>query len=77
MILIALGASLSSRAGGPADTLRAAVSSFGARGITVESQSGFYLSPAWPDPTDPAFVNAVVAREDRVGACAELLRCAA
>src|SRR5258705_3596227 len=73
MILIALGANLPSRAGGPADTLRAAIASLGARGITVESQSGFYLSPAWPDPTDPAFVNAVV-RVKTALTPAELLR---
>jgi 2-amino-4-hydroxy-6-hydroxymethyldihydropteridine diphosphokinase len=73
MILIALGANLPSRAGGPSDTLRAAIASLGARGITVESQSGFYLSPAWPDPTDPAFVNAVV-RVKTALAPAELLR---
>jgi len=59
MILIALGANLSSRAGGPADTLLAALTSLGARGITVERQSGFYESPAWPDPSDPPFINAV------------------
>ena len=59
MILIALGANLPSRAGGPADTLRAALTSLGVRGITVERQSGFYESPAWPDPSDPPFVNAV------------------
>jgi len=60
MILIALGANLPSRVGAPADTLHAAIASLGAAGITVESQSGFYRSPAWPDPTAPAFVNAVV-----------------
>jgi 2-amino-4-hydroxy-6-hydroxymethyldihydropteridine diphosphokinase len=59
MILIALGANLPSRAGGPADTLLAALTSLGARGITVERQSGFYESPAWPDPSDPPFINAV------------------
>jgi len=60
MILIALGANLPSRAGGPKDTLRAAVSSLEARGVTVESQSGFYRSPAWPNTSDPPFVNAVI-----------------
>ena len=59
MILIALGANLPSAAGTPRDTLRAALASLGARGITVERLSGFYLSDAWPDPTDPPFVNAV------------------
>lgn len=60
MILIALGANLPSAKGTPTDTLRAALASLGARGITVERQSGFYLSDAWPDPSDPPFVNAVV-----------------
>lgn len=59
MILIALGANLPSAKGAPKDTLRAALASFGARGITVERRSGFYRSEAWPDPTDPPFINAV------------------
>ena len=59
MILIALGANLPSAAGSPEETLRAALASLGARGITVERQSGFYVSEAWPNPADPPFVNAV------------------
>jgi 2-amino-4-hydroxy-6-hydroxymethyldihydropteridine diphosphokinase len=59
MILIALGANLPSVAGSPEETLRAALASLAARGITVERHSGFYLSEAWPDPADPPFVNAV------------------
>ena len=65
MILIALGANLPSLAGPPAATLDAALRELAGRGITVEKQSGFYRSPAWPDPSDPAFVNAVaVVRTD-------------
>jgi 2-amino-4-hydroxy-6-hydroxymethyldihydropteridine diphosphokinase len=59
MILIALGANLPSAKGTPNDTLRAALALLGARGITVERQSGFYRSEAWPDPSDPPFINAV------------------
>jgi 2-amino-4-hydroxy-6-hydroxymethyldihydropteridine diphosphokinase len=59
MILIALGANLPSAKGTPKETLRAALASLGARGITVERQSGFYVSDAWPNPSDPPFVNAV------------------
>jgi 2-amino-4-hydroxy-6-hydroxymethyldihydropteridine diphosphokinase len=59
MILIALGANLASSAGKPADTIRAALHTFEQRGIGVETVSNFYASPAWPDPNDPAFVNAV------------------
>jgi 2-amino-4-hydroxy-6-hydroxymethyldihydropteridine diphosphokinase len=59
MILIALGANIPSSAGSPEDTLRAALAWLDARGITVERRSGFYSSDAWPDPSDPPFVNAV------------------
>ena len=61
MILIALGANLTSRAGAPRETLKSALSELAARGITIERQSGFYRTPAWPDPSDPPFVNAVAA----------------
>lgn len=59
MILIALGANLPSPAGTPTETLRQALFRLAQRGITIETQSGFYKSAAWPDPSDPAFVNAV------------------
>lgn len=59
MILIALGANLPSAKGTPMETIRAALASLGARAITVERQSGFYQSEAWPNPSDPPFVNAV------------------
>lgn len=72
MILIALGANLPSTAGTPKDTLRAALASLGARGITVEKRSGFYVSEAWPNPADPPFVNAV-ASVDTTLSPAELL----
>jgi len=61
VILIALGANLSSSAGTPADTLVSALRALDTRNITVERQSGFYRSAAWPNPTDPPFVNAVAA----------------
>ena len=59
MILIALGANLPSSAGKPADTIRAALRALETRGVTVEAVSDFYKSEAWPDPSDPPFVNAV------------------
>ncbi len=61
MILIALGANLPSSAGKPADTLSVALAGFPSRSITIEKRSGFYRSSAWPDPSDPPFVNAVAA----------------
>jgi 2-amino-4-hydroxy-6-hydroxymethyldihydropteridine diphosphokinase len=59
VILIALGANVPSPAGQPAETLPAALRELAQRGITVERQSGFYRNPAWPDPRDPPFINAV------------------
>lgn len=59
MILIGLGANLSSSVGAPDATLRAALAELASRGIGIESISPFYRSPAWPDRRDPAFVNAV------------------
>jgi 2-amino-4-hydroxy-6-hydroxymethyldihydropteridine diphosphokinase len=59
MILIALGANLPSTAGQPAETLRAALAALGTHGVDVRAVSKFYATPAWPDPNDPPFVNAV------------------
>jgi 2-amino-4-hydroxy-6-hydroxymethyldihydropteridine diphosphokinase len=59
MILIALGANLPSRAGPPDETLRAALMELGGSEIEVARISPFYRSPAWPEPRDPAYANAV------------------
>jgi 2-amino-4-hydroxy-6-hydroxymethyldihydropteridine diphosphokinase len=60
MILIALGSNLPSKAGGPRETLRAALDALAVQGISVSKVSPFYETPAWPDPNDPRYVNAVV-----------------
>lgn len=59
MVLIALGSNLASHAGDPAATLRAALAHLAASGIKMTAVSRFFRTPAWPDPRDPAFVNAV------------------
>jgi 2-amino-4-hydroxy-6-hydroxymethyldihydropteridine diphosphokinase len=59
VILIALGANLPSSAGAPAATLRAALSHLEERGVKILSVSSFYETPAWPNPAQPPFVNAV------------------
>ena len=59
MILLGLGANLPSHAGAPAATLHAALRELARNGITPVATSSFYVSPAWPDPLDPPFVNAV------------------
>jgi 2-amino-4-hydroxy-6-hydroxymethyldihydropteridine diphosphokinase len=59
MIYIALGANLPSPVGPPEATLRHVLALLPKRGIAVNAVSPFYRSPAWPNGTDPAFVNAV------------------
>ena len=59
MILISLGANLASSVGEPAETLRAALTELGKRDVKVAGTSFFYRTPAWPDPSDPPFTNAV------------------
>ena len=61
MILIALGSNLESQAGPPAATLTRALARLEQLGVKILSVSSFYETPAWPDPSDPAFVNAVAA----------------
>jgi 2-amino-4-hydroxy-6-hydroxymethyldihydropteridine diphosphokinase len=57
-ILIALGANMPSRAGLPAETLRAALAALGQRGVTIRKVSSFHQTVAWPDSGDPPFTNA-------------------
>jgi 2-amino-4-hydroxy-6-hydroxymethyldihydropteridine diphosphokinase len=59
MILIALGGNLPSHAGTPSQTLDAALESLAQNGVNIVSVSSYYVTPAWPDPADPSFVNAV------------------
>ena len=63
MKLIALGANLPSAAGPPAVTLDRALARLEALGVKILRRSSFYETPAWPDPSDPPFVNAVAAVE--------------
>ena len=63
MILLALGANLPGPAGSPADALRAALARLEERGVKIHSVSSFYETPAWPDPEQPAYINAVAAVE--------------
>lgn len=57
-ILIALGANLSSRAGAPAQTLKAALADLEQAGVTFVKVSAFIETAAWPDPSEPPFINA-------------------
>jgi 2-amino-4-hydroxy-6-hydroxymethyldihydropteridine diphosphokinase len=59
VILIGLGANLPGPAGQPARTLKHALGKLDSKGVKIRAVSSFYETPAWPDPADPAFVNAV------------------
>jgi 2-amino-4-hydroxy-6-hydroxymethyldihydropteridine diphosphokinase len=63
VILIALGANLPSPAGPPAATLRCALARLEQLGVKILCVSSLYETPAWPDPAQPDFVNAVAAVE--------------
>jgi len=58
MIVIALGANLPSSSGPPSATLRAALDVLEKSGVIPVSCSRFFKSPAWPNPSEPSFVNA-------------------
>lgn len=62
-VFIALGANLPGPAGPPQATLEEALARLGAAGARVTARSRWYRSPAWPDPAEPEFVNAVAALE--------------
>ena len=61
MILIALGGNLASHAGPPAQTLKGALGRLEQLGVKILSVSSFYETPAWPETSDPPFINAVAA----------------
>jgi len=58
-ILLALGANIDSTAGKPAETLHAALAALTQKDVRIAHISPFYRTPAWPNPADPPFVNAV------------------
>jgi 2-amino-4-hydroxy-6-hydroxymethyldihydropteridine diphosphokinase len=59
MILIGLGANLPFRGTPPMQTLREALVALEHGCVRPVKVSAFYETPAWPDPADPPFVNAV------------------
>ncbi|MEL7487344.1 MAG: 2-amino-4-hydroxy-6-hydroxymethyldihydropteridine diphosphokinase, partial [Pseudomonadota bacterium] len=60
MILIGLGSSLSFCRQEPSTIVRKAGETLGEM-LKIVGRSRLYSSPAWPDPSDPPFVNAVIA----------------
>src|SRR5271165_3803837 len=59
MIVIAFGANLESEAGPPAKTISAAMAALSNHCVRTVARSPYYATPAWPDASDPPFVNAI------------------
>lgn len=58
MIVIAMGANLASHAGTPRETLLAVPDALRERNVRITALSPLYRTRAWPDPSDPDYVNA-------------------
>lgn len=58
-VAVALGSNLAGQYRSSEGLLEAALRRFPALGLTVACRSPFWRSAAWPDPTDPSYVNAV------------------
>jgi 2-amino-4-hydroxy-6-hydroxymethyldihydropteridine diphosphokinase len=56
---IALGGNLDFQGRPPVRTLEEALIRLGEEGVKVLARSRWYASPAWPDPSKPAYVNGV------------------
>ena len=63
MIIIALGANLPSRFGGPEDTLAAAYAEMERRGVIITKSSAIWLTAPVPASDQPWYRNAVVSVE--------------
>jgi 2-amino-4-hydroxy-6-hydroxymethyldihydropteridine diphosphokinase len=60
LIVIALGGNQSGPLGDPIAILSAARDSLAGEGLPVIMQSGWWRSAAWPDPSDPEYINGIV-----------------
>lgn len=70
--IIAIGASLPYHQRIPDETIKLAIAILD-RSFGVECASSLYQSPAWPDPLDPPFCNAVVVCRTGANTPAEML----
>jgi 2-amino-4-hydroxy-6-hydroxymethyldihydropteridine diphosphokinase len=71
---IALGSNVAGRFASSAEAVAAAIRTIQGAEITVISRSRLYRSAAWPDPTDPEFVNAMIFVETSLAPDALLAR---
>ena len=59
-IFVALGSNLGGDYGSSREILNRALLGFGEIGLIVKAKSALWTSKAWPDPTQPSYLNAVV-----------------
>jgi 2-amino-4-hydroxy-6-hydroxymethyldihydropteridine diphosphokinase len=59
--IVALGTNVAFGGASGGTLLARAAEALGPHGLIVRRRSSFWLSPAWPDPSDPPFVNACMA----------------
>ncbi|KAA5805498.1 2-amino-4-hydroxy-6-hydroxymethyldihydropteridine diphosphokinase [Alkalicaulis satelles] len=59
-IYIALGANQAYRGASPLQTLNSAIRALHTAGVETLAASRPWRTPAWPDPSDPPFVNACI-----------------
>lgn len=60
LIIVAVGGNLSGPIGSVSDTLESALSRFLPSELKIAKRSRWWRSKAWPDPTDPEYINGVV-----------------
>jgi 2-amino-4-hydroxy-6-hydroxymethyldihydropteridine diphosphokinase len=58
-VIVALGGNLAATFCSQVDVLRAALDEFSQYGLGVLRRSSFWCSAAWPDPSQPEYINAV------------------
>lgn len=66
-IILALGGNLAGDYSSPQALLEAALSGFPRAGLRVLRRSNWWRSAAWPDPTEPTYLNGVVLVETSLG----------
>ena len=59
-IYIALGANQAYRGATPLENLNSALAALVSQGVEITASSRPWRTPAWPDPSDPPFVNGAV-----------------
>jgi len=65
-IYVGFGANIPSPAGPPRKTVEAAIERLEQADIVILQQSPWYKSPAFPDPSEPDFVNGVIEVDTRL-----------